>query len=254
MTAATNPPLSLTTIIISRGLTPLLQVCVRLLHIAISELNQIPQRRIVVVDNGSPQPYRPETFSPIPVDLIRFDSDQPFGQACNAATAAYPAETFLFLNNDVLLSRYALPPMLDLLTATPTVGIVGARLLFPDGSTQHAGVTLDHPSDGSTIHPHYRESPAVLTETAQEFQAVTAACMLVRNSVHQSIDGFSPAYDCGGEDIDYCLRARQQGWRVQCAAANPSLHFENQTPGRAERDPASRVTFINRWAHRTSTP
>lgn len=74
--------------------------------------------------------------------------------------------------------------------------------------------------------------------------------MLIRDTVWQQIDGLDEAYPFGLEDIDFCLRARQNGWRVVCDSSVDSLHFEAATPGRSKLDRSSRQLFMKRWTRR----
>jgi GT2 family glycosyltransferase len=74
--------------------------------------------------------------------------------------------------------------------------------------------------------------------------------MLARAALWQELGGLDESYPFGLEDVDFCLRARQRGWRVLCAGEHDSLHFESMTPGRAELDVASRRLFMQRWRGR----
>ncbi len=74
--------------------------------------------------------------------------------------------------------------------------------------------------------------------------------MLVRRAVWRELEGLDERYGFGLEDIDFCLRARQRGWRVLCCNDVDSLHFESTTPGRQALDVPSRKRFMRQWKGR----
>ena len=74
--------------------------------------------------------------------------------------------------------------------------------------------------------------------------------MLVKREVWEELSGLDESYPFGLEDIDFCLRARQRGWRIFCCNDTDSLHFESMTPGRVELDVDSRRLFMQRWQGR----
>lgn len=247
MSPAATPPESLTVVIVSHGLDTLLRFCLEALDRALAACPGLARHTVVVVDNASPAPYRAEAVA---ATLLRFDTHRSFAAANNAAVAAHPAAAYLLLNNDVLLERGAIAEMLAALRATPALGICGSRLLFPDGTIQHCGVVF-----GDEAGPYHvaRGRPAhTVPRRDRECQAVTGACLLVRAAVWAELGGLATDYPFGLEDVDFCLRARQRGWRVRCCGGSESLHFESMTPGRVARDVASRAHFAAQWRGRYS--
>ncbi len=202
---------------------------------------------IVVCDNATETPY---LLSDLPgVDrLLRFDLHRSFSAACNASVAGSASDLVLLLNNDVLLHRDALVEMLDLITE-PLVGIVGTRMLYPDGTIQHCGVVF---CAGGPFHDRARRPTAIVPRTPRFLQCTTGAALMIRRVVWDALNGLDEAYPFGYEDVDLCLRARQLGYRIACAQTVDSLHFESQTPGRVERDIPSRRIFLERWQGRWS--
>ncbi|MFH1177002.1 MAG: glycosyltransferase family 2 protein [Acidobacteriota bacterium] len=241
----------ITAIVVSAGLIGLLRHCLDCLAHALAASGRA--HRAVVVDNASELPYRQADLRTegLQVELIRLDIPRGFGAANNAAVARYPGEDFLLVNNDVFVHPQAVGHMLTLLEATPRAGICGARLVFPDGTIQHRGVVFGKGQKGP-YHLDRRRPGHLVARLDGEFQAVTGACMLIRGEAWQQLGGFDEDYPFGLEDIDFCLRARQQGWRVLCAAGVDSLHFESMTPGRVELDVPSRRLFMERWRDRTT--
>jgi GT2 family glycosyltransferase len=238
-----------TAVVASRGLDALLDVCLAHLSESLARAGTAGRHAIVVVDNASPAPYDPTRFRVTGVHWLRFDVSRSFARACNAGFAARPNDFVLLLNNDVLLSPQALAAMLGALGSEPQAGICGARLLFPDGTLQHGGVVFG--AGGRGPYHAARGRPAhLLPRGVGEFQAVTGACLLARGSLWTELGGLDESYPFGLGDIDFCLRARQKGWRVLCVNDVDSLHFESMTPGRVALDVPSRRLFMERWRGR----
>ncbi len=240
----------ITVIIVSRGLRALLAQSLSnlLAALRVPALNNRPYR-IVVADNASAPPYSPEEFQRNGIELIRFDRHTPFAKANNAAASCFPNDYYLLQNNDVLLAADTVSEMLRVLEQNRNAGICGSRLLFADGTIQHAGVVFGA-GDKGPYHLHRGRPPEQVSRMNREFQAVTGACMMVRKQVWDRLNGLDEAYPFGLEDIDFCLRARQLGWRVFCCNTTESIHFESMTPGRVELDVGSRALFMTRWKDR----
>ena len=236
----------ITAIIISKGLETLLSHCLLALKNALANCDPDARHHIVVVDNATPFPYIEAPYRELGAELVRFDTPQSFAAANNYAAAFRPNRHYLLLNNDVLLSPRAVGAMADLIQSHSRAGICGTRLLFPDGTIQHCGVVF---GAGTTGPYHYlRKKPSHLVSRApSEWQAVTGACMLVKDALWDALEGFNPSFAFGLEDIDLCLRARQMGWRVFCCNKTDSLHFESMTPGRVALDVGSRKRFMQIW-------
>lgn len=243
----------ITAVVVSKGLDALLDVCLAHLDAALERVRRDDEtpagHAIVVVDNASPLPYDPIRFRVRRVQWLRFDVDASFAGACNAGFEAHPNDLVLLLNNAVLLAPEALLRMRGLLEERPDAGICGSRLLFPDGTIQHRGVAFG----AGRIGPYHGERGLRGDRVARgvaDLQAVTGACLLARGAIWQQLGGLDESYAFGLEDVDFCLRARQQGWRVLCDNETDSLHFESMTPGRVELDVASRRLFMERWQRR----
>ena len=241
--------MGITIIVVSKGLEMMLRQCLAALNPALTLCGNDSRHHIVVVDNASPFPYMEEQYRHTGTELVRFDTPQSFAKANNYAAAYRPNDYYLLLNNDVLLSPKALVSMVSLMQNHARAGICGTRLLFPDNTIQHCGVVF---GAGKTGPYHFlRKKPSHLVSRApSEWQAVTGACMMIKDELWQSLDGFNPMYTFGLEDIDFCLRARQKGWRVFCSNETDSLHFESVTPGRVALDVGSRKLFMQTWQGR----
>lgn len=238
--------MSLSVIIPSLGLTALLRFCILQLQQSVRAA-ELERWSIVVVDNATPQPYRPNDLSSEPaLRVLRFDRAASFAKACNDGARLAPAESYLFLNNDVLLHPLALREMLALSTRQDAA-ICGTRLVYPDDTIQHCGVRFDGGARGPYHWRHHAHTSTVARDLWQ-YQAVTAAAVWIENGVFQALGGFDESFPFGYEDVDFCLRARQQGHTVACSQAVDSIHF-GSTTSRAEpaHYEASRTAFFTRW-------
>jgi GT2 family glycosyltransferase len=159
----------------------------------------------------------------------------------NLGVAASTAEAFLLLNNDV---RITAPGLLEQILAhalRPEVGVVGTKLLYGDGTVQHAGILLQEGHAGvQTMLPLHvlrgatRHDPGYLNalSSVRNYQAVTGALMASRRIVFLQVGGFDEVHlPVEFNDVDYCLRVRQAGYRVLCLPLDGIFHFESSTRG-----------------------
>jgi GT2 family glycosyltransferase len=152
----------------------------------------------------------------------------------------------MLLNSDVFAKA---PGWLQRMAATmqsdPTIGIVGARLLYPDGSIQHVGMDWRRePACNDlliNIHPYKGMHPSLVPEHGvAEVAAVTGACMLVRLDEFMRLGMFDTGFirgDC--EDSDFCLRASAAGYRIVCDNEAVLYHLE----GASYRPEVRRLLF-----------
>lgn len=238
----------LTIVIPTKDLAGMLQYCLEHLQRALTVASQF-EPCVVVVDNATEIPLLEKDLPSSPVHLIRFDIPASFAEANNVAIRRYPNAYYLLLNDDVLLAESALADMHRLLEETPNAGLCGTRLISPDGTIQHTGVRFG-PGAIGPFHVSRGQPSALVSRLNGEFQAVTGACLLIRQSTWDDLGGLSGEFAFGLEDIDFCLRARQKGWRVCCSCRTDSLHCESMTRGRDKQDTRARRVFMNTWQGR----
>ena len=220
--------------------------CLRHVRRALEKAALVDRSTVAIVDNASEFPYDPAVWEARGGRVIRFDAHQTFARANNEAFRRFPNSNVLLLNNDVLLHEDTIAAMLQLLESAGGAGICGSRLLFPDGTIQHVGVMFGA-GDQGPYHRVRKCASHLAPRVDSDFQAVTGACLLASRPVWEELGGLCEDYEFGLEDIDFCLRARQRGWRVLCSQSTESLHFESLTPGRVKLDVASRRLFMKRW-------
>ena len=181
---------------------------------------------LVIVDNASTDgtvEYLEAQTDPR-LHIIFNDRNAGFAAGCNQGARAATGAVLVFLNNDTEVTPGWLEPLLEAL-AEPGTGIAGSRLLFADGTIQHAGLAVSR--DGIPRHI-YRGFPAgwPAANKPREFQAVTGACLAIRKELFDSAGGFDESYENGIEDIDLCFRVRRLGLKVVYRPESVVYHLE----------------------------
>ena len=146
----------------------------------------------------------------------------------NHAAASARGDMLLFLNDDIEASA---PGWLEALlehAVRPEVGVVGARLLYPDGKVQHAGQYLaeTHARHAFRFADGRDGGPFGLAAVAREMASVTGACQMVRREVFERLGGFDEAHDVVNNDLDFCLRAQAAGLAVIYTPYAELMHHE----------------------------
>jgi GT2 family glycosyltransferase/glycosyltransferase involved in cell wall biosynthesis len=216
---------------------------------------------IVLIDHASDDPAARAYFaSLVPrVTLLHYEGPFNFGAINNWAAAQLDGSHthYLFCNNDIVAIEPGwLQRMLEL-GQKADVGIVGAKLYYPDGKTiQHAGVVVACCGVAENLGRFRLTSDAPVDLgymgsliCNREVSAVTAACMLIRGTVFKEIGGFDEAIAVGYGDVDLCLRAGKQGYRTLFCAHAKLLHHESSTRGRSDVDPhpEDSARFLAKW-------
>ena len=199
-----------------------------------------PRLEIIVVDNGSTDPevldlYARHRRSTPGFRAMVFEEPFNFSRSVNRGLATASGSMLLILNNDVeVLESDWLKEMVSCMRYDGA-GVVGAKLLYPDRSLQHAGVIVgfgDLAGHWFVGTPSDFPGPMGRLWVRQQFSAVTGACMLVSGACVQAVghfdeDDFAIAYN----DIDFCLRARAAGYKVLWTPFASLVHHESATRG-----------------------
>ncbi|HWT93708.1 MAG TPA: glycosyltransferase family 2 protein, partial [Solirubrobacteraceae bacterium] len=187
---------------------------------------------LVLVDNASPD----DTLELFAVwerkgaTVLRLPENRNFAGGCNAGAEAARGEVLLFLNNDMVF----FPGVLEALVENalePDVGMVGARLLFPDGGMQHGGVVWRKFGDTPTaVHLfHFDAGDLPHGRAILDLDAVTGACAVMRRTVFFDCGGFDTLFVNGLEDVDLCVKVRLKGLRIVYRGDLSLVHLESAT-------------------------
>jgi len=171
----------------------------------------------------------------------------------NAAARDTTAALLLFLNDDIsIITPGWLTAMVEL-ASRPDVGAVGAKLLYPDDTIQHAGVALGIYGVGAHAFKGVADRDATYFDfphVIRNVSAVTGACMMVPAKRFWECGGFdAEALPVAYQDIDLCLKLRQKGYRVLFTPHARLYHYEgiSKRPQDMDPRPAETLTFKTRW-------
>lgn len=178
--------------------------------------------------------------------VLRNADNAGFIDSCNRGAAAARGEFLVFLNNDTTVTEGWLDALLAPLHDDPAVGIVGARLVYPDGRLQEAGGLIF--SDGSGWNYGRGDDPELPQYNfLSEADYVSGACLAIRRREFQDLGGFDrryrPAYY---EDTDLCFQVRAAGRKVIYQPAATIIHHEGATSGTDEASGTKRYQAVNR--------
>lgn len=166
------------------------------------------------------------------VRVVRNAKNGGFILSCNRGAKAATGDILLFLNNDTVMLPGWLSPILNVFRDEKKTGVVGGKLLFPDGRLQEAGGLVFR--DGSAAHfgrGDY-DTDGFLYQFLREVDYCSGAFLATPRALFDELDGFDrhyqPAYY---EDVDYCFKARTKGYRVYYQPESAIVHFEGATSG-----------------------
>jgi GT2 family glycosyltransferase/glycosyltransferase involved in cell wall biosynthesis len=207
--------------------------------------------RVIVADDASGPEHVARLRTIAGVEVVAGDSNSGFAANVNRGLrVADPAHDVVVLNSDTEARPGWLACLQYASTQEDDIGIVGARLLYPDGRIQFAGSARNRGAPEWFDH-RYRFKPADWGPAglAGPVLAVTGACMYVRRETIERIGLLDESYPMAYEDVDWCLRAWQAGMRVLYFPAASLFHHESVTRGTdvGERERESQRVFWERW-------
>jgi len=198
-----------------------------------SILNAPDQAEIIVVDNDS----RDDSIEKLDAAfgdtkqlyIIRNTANLGFARACNIGTQQASGAYLLYLNPDCLINDYTIPALVAALEQLPDAGMAGGRLMNPDGTEQPGG-RRNIPSPWRAfvrlsglyrlknrypdIFPDFLMYQEEVPDNEVAVEAVSGACMMVPRRTINEVGGFDEAYFLHVEDLDWCVRIRQKGWKI----------------------------------------
>jgi GT2 family glycosyltransferase len=238
-------------IIPTRNLGTILNKCLE----SIFQKSTYPDYEVIVIDNGSTEAktlsiisqwleQQPERFKCYPLD-IPFN----YSQLNNYAASKAEGDYLLFLNND---TEVVTPDWIEAMVEQAqraSIGAVGALLLYPDNSIQHAGVVLG--LGGVAAHSH-RYFPATTpgyvcqVKTINNYSAITGACLMCRREIFAEIGGFDETLAVAYNDIDLCLEMSNLGYRNVYLPHVVLYHYESKSRG--YEDTPEKITRLHKEA------
>ncbi|MFT7384084.1 MAG: glycosyltransferase involved in cell wall biosynthesis [Urechidicola sp.] len=253
-----DAPPPVTIIIPTRNMQQTLKVCID----SLLEKTQYPNFRLLIIDNDSDDfdaiNYL-RSLSRLPqVDVLVDNQAFNYSALNNHAVDQADTDIVCLLNNDVeVIAPGWLTEMVSHLVRDG-VGIVGAKLRYPNDQIQHAGVILGIGGIAGHGHKYFQhDEPGYFGRLAlvQNYSAVTGACLLTRKSIWQQVGGLETQLAVAFNDVDYCLRVQDLGFRVVWTPFADLYHHESLSRGQ-EDSPEKQARFtaevdymMHRWQH-----
>lgn len=228
-----------------------LDLCIR----SIIERATYKNLEFIVVENNSTEPETFVYYEKIQkeftqVRVVCWEREFNYSAINNFGAGFAKGEYLLLLNNDTeIIAPNLFEEMLGF-CQRPEVGIVGARLLYEDNTIQHAGVVIGfggvaghtfiglHEAENSYFHR---------AMCAQDYSAVTAACLMTKASVFREVGGLTEELQVAFNDVDFCLKVRAAGYLVVYAPYAAMHHYESKSRG-LEDTPEKVARFNREWS------
>ena len=256
-----DPPPLVSIIVPTRDHVKLLRTCVS----GVLTATEYPAFELIIVDNGSCQPetlaYLAQVVGDPRVRVLRDDRPFNFSGLNNHAVAQARGGYICLLNNDIEIIDDQWLAALMRQAVRPPIGAAGAKLLYDDGTIQHAGVVIGMGDAAGHAHRYQRNRDAgwfAQAHIARYASAVTAACLVVAKHKFDAVGGLDDGeLAVAFNDVDLCLKLEQAGWRNVYVPQAELLHHESKSRGRdflpanIERYMGELAVLQGRWATAT---
>ncbi len=220
-----------------------------------------PNLELLIVDHDSKEPATRSLFERLKRDprvtVLPYSGPFNFSAMNNMAAAVAKGSILALLNNDIEIIS---PDWLTEMVANAIrrdVGAVGAKLYYPDGRIQHGGVVVGLGGiAGHSFLFEEKDSPGYFGQAllARQVSSVTGACLVVRKSVYQEVNGLNAeAFAVAFNDVDFCLKVQSKGYRNVWTPFAELVHHElvsrgaDNTPEKIERFARECANFRDRW-------
>ena len=225
-----NPLVSI--IITNKDQIETLQKCLKSI-----EKSTYKNYEILIVENNSTEKKTFGYYQKIQSERIRviyWDKEFNYSAINNFGVQHAKGDYLLLLNNDVeVIHADWLEEMISN-CQRPKVGIVGAKLYYPDDTIQHAGIIIGIGGVAGSVFvglPRAYSGYLHKASLQQDLSAVTAACMMVKRSVYEEVGGLEEKLKVAFNDVDFCLRVRKAGYLVVYDPYVELYHYESKTRG-----------------------
>lgn len=251
-----EPRLLVSLIIPTRDRPDLLRACVE----SVRALTDYPAWEMLVVDNGSRDSEALAYMASLEMDsrirVLRYDCVFNYSALNNFAARAARGQVLGLLNNDLEVRSCGWLTEMVSHATRPAIGAVGAKLLYPDGMVQHAGVVLGIGGVAGHVHKFLPgDAPGYCgrANVVQNLSAVTGACLVVRASSYWQVGGLDETHlGVAFNDIDFCLKLREAGYRNLYTPHALLFHHESISRGRDDTREKRRV-FREEFAYMQAT-
>lgn len=238
----TETPL-VTVIVPTRDRVDLLRGCVE----GLREHTDYPRWEVLVVDNDSRDLETLDYLAGLACEdsarVVGYAHPFNYARQVNLGALHANGDLLLLLNNDVVVSSEHWMGALVEHAVRPEVGVVGARLLYPDGEPQHEGIVLGM---GGVAYNLVSGDYFGMGRHTRDCAAVTGACLMTRGSAFWSVGGFDERLSVAFNDVDFCLRLGERGYRVVYTPYAELTHLESGTR-ESLHPPENEYLYRERW-------
>ncbi len=211
---------------------------------------------VIIIENNSTDPATTAYYKTLPqrydrCRVVGYNGSFNFSRINNFGRKFAQGKFLLMLNNDIEVIRGDWLTQMVAEASQPGVAICGAMLYYPDDTIQHAGIITGLGGYAGHSHKYHKRGGSgymFRLATVQDFSAVTAACLLVRTAVFDAVGGMDEAFTVAFNDVDFCLRVRDAGWRIVWTPYAELYHHESKSRGSDEEDPAKKARFAKEQA------
>lgn len=229
---------------------------------AVRRKNTYENYEILIIENNSKDEatfaYYEELEKDPKVRILKYDGAFNYAAINNYAAKEAKGEFLLLLNNDVEFINKDFIKELLMYAQREDVGAVGAKLLFPDNTIQHAGIILGLGAHRTAGHIHYKDENAHIGYMgrlcyAQNLSAVTGAALMVKKADYDAVGGLDEKFAVALNDVDFCLRLREKGLLNVFTPFAEAYHYESASrgldtvPEKAKRYEEECKLFRERW-------
>lgn len=217
---------------------------------------------IIIVENNSVTAEIEDCYKTLEkqenIRVVRYEGEFNYSKINNFGVSFADGEYLVLLNNDTQVISINWMEELLMYAQRDDVGAVGAKLYYADKTIQHAGIVIGLGAHRTAGHTHYRVAQTNLGYMgrlcyAQDVTAVTGACLMVKRSLYEQLGGLDESFAIALNDVDFCLRLREEGflnvWNPYCEL----YHFESVSRGlddageKAKRYDEESARFREKW-------
>lgn len=197
-----------------------------------------PNYEIIIVENNSTSPSTFDYYAGLEsyeqIQVVTWEDEFNYSAINNFGVSFAKGEYYLLLNNDVEIITPAWIEEMLMYAQRNDVGAVGAKLYYPDDTIQHAGLGIGLLTLAGHLHRGFdRKHPGYMGRLiyAQNLSGVTAACVMVKKSVFEQVNGFDESLKVAFNDVDLCLKIREAGYLICFTPYAELYHYESKSRG-----------------------